>query len=109
MPKIYIIPSNSPNAFATGRNSKHAAVAATQGILELLNKEELEGVIAHEISHIKNRDILISTIAATIAGVISYLAYMAQWGAMFSGNREERGSGNILRLIVLVKVLPGYQ
>lgn len=105
MPKVYIIPSNSPNAFATGRNPKHAAVAATQGILDLLNKEELEGVIAHEISHIKNRDILISTIAATIAGIISYAASMAQWGAMFGGNRDERGS-NVLGLLLIAILTP---
>src|SRR4029079_5827445 len=85
MPKVYIIPSDAPNAFATGRNPKHAAVAATEGILRLLNREELMGVMAHELSHVMNRDILIGTIAATIAGAISMIANMAQWGMMFGG------------------------
>ncbi len=106
MPKVYIVPSNSPNAFATGRSPKHSTVAATQGILDLLNEEELEGVIAHEISHIKNRDILISTIAATIAGVISYIAFMARWAAIFGGMGRDRDSGNILELIVLAILAP---
>ena len=106
MPKLYIIPSNSPNAFATGRNPEHAAVAATQGILDLLNEEELEGVMAHEISHVKNHDILISTIAATIAGVISYLAIMARWGAIFGGFGRNRDSGNILELLILAILAP---
>src|SRR3989338_7511881 len=98
MPKIYTIPSEQANAFATGRNPDHAAIAATEGILSLLNKEELKGVMAHEIAHVKNRDILISTIAGTIAGVISYIATMAQWAAMFGGNRDR---GNFLQLLVL--------
>src|SRR6185295_460083 len=80
MPKVYIIPSEQPNAFATGRNPNHAAVAATEGILRLLTREELEGVMAHELGHVRNRDILIGTIAAAIAGAISMLAHMAQWG-----------------------------
>ncbi len=105
MPKVYIIPSDASNAFATGRNPKHAAVAATQGILNLLNDDELKGVIAHEISHIKNNDILISTIAATIAGVISYVAMMARWTAMFGG-RDREGSNNIVSLLVLTIVTP---
>src|SRR3989344_4801191 len=83
MPKVYIIPTDASNAFATGRSPKHAAVAATNGILNLLNHEELKGVMAHEMAHVKNRDILISTIAGTIAGVISYIATMAQWAAIF--------------------------
>lgn len=78
MPKVYIIPSEQPNAFTTGRNPEHAAVAVTQGIVRILNREELEGVIGHELAHIKNRDILIGTVAATIAGAISMLATMAQ-------------------------------
>ena len=107
MPKVYIIPGNWSNAFATGRNPKHASLAATQGILDLLNDEELKGVIAHEVSHIKNRDILIQSVAATIAGVISYIAMMARWGAMFGGgnNRDRRG-GSGLELIVLAILTP---
>lgn len=107
MPKIYIIPSNNPNAFATGRNPKHSVVACTAGIMELLSKDELKGVIAHEMAHIKNRDILIATIAATIAGVISYVAMVARWGAIFGGfgGRDERG-GNVLQLLVLAIITP---
>jgi heat shock protein HtpX len=107
MPKVYIIPSDSPNAFATGRNPKHAAVAATQGIMKLLSDAELKGVIAHETGHIKNRDILIQTIAATIAGVISYAAFMARWAAIFggAGGRDSRGNGAI-ELIVLAVITP---
>lgn len=92
MPRVYIIPSESPNAFATGRNPEHAAVAATEGILRILTPEELEGVMAHELSHVANRDILISTIAATIAGAISMLANMLQWAAIF-GNRSDDDEG----------------
>ncbi|MBR9683381.1 zinc metalloprotease HtpX [Candidatus Woesearchaeota archaeon] len=107
MPKLYIINNPQSNAFATGRNPKHAAVAVTTGILNLLNHDELNGVLAHEISHIKNRDILISTIAATIAAVISYVAMMARWAAIFGGmgNRDNRGGG-ILELLVLAIVAP---
>ena len=90
MPKVYVIPSDSPNAFATGRNPDHASVAVTQGILGLLNDEELEGVLAHELGHVRNRDILISSIAATLAGAITYLASMARWGMIFGGMRGER-------------------
>ncbi len=95
MPKVYIIPDNSPNAFATGRNPDHAAVAATEGILRLLTPDELEGVMAHELAHVKNRDILISSIAATIAGAISMIGSMLQWGAMFGVGRgdDEDGGG----------------
>lgn len=103
-PKIYIIPTDSPNAFATGRSKSHAAVAVTQGILKLLTKEELKGVLAHELSHIKNKDILISTIAATIAGVISYLAMMARFAAIFGGSRDR--NNNILELIFLAFLAP---
>src|SRR5436853_2519588 len=106
MPKLYVIPSDSPNAFATGRNPQHASVAVTHGILNLLNDEELEGVLAHELGHVGNRDILISSIAATIAGAITYLAHIAQWGMMFGGygGRDDRdrggGFGALLMLIL---------
>src|SRR5438067_3902172 len=96
MPKIYVIPTESPNAFATGRNPAHASVAVTHGILGLLNDEELEGVLAHELGHVRNRDILISSIAATIAGAVTYLAEMARWGMIFGGydrDRDDRGGG----------------
>lgn len=99
MPKIYVIPTESPNAFATGRNPAHASVAVTQGILNLLNDEELEGVLAHELGHVNNRDILISSIAATIAGAITYIA---RFGFFFGGmgDRDERRGGGLLMLIV---------
>ena len=106
MPKVYIIPSDASNAFATGRNPKHAAVAATQGILDLLNDDELKGVIAHEIAHVRNRDILIQSVAATIAGVISYVAFMARWAAIFGGFGRDRDSGNLIQLLVLAIVTP---
>jgi heat shock protein HtpX len=94
MPKIYVIPDDSPNAFATGRNPKHAAVAVTQGILNLLSDEELEGVLAHELGHVRNRDILTSSIAATLAGAITLLAQTARFAAIFGGgNRDGRGRG----------------
>src|ERR1700690_3364125 len=105
MPKVYLIPNDSPNAFATGRNPHHASVAVTQGILGLLNDDELEGVIAHELGHVRNRDILISSIAATLAGAITYLASIAQWGMMFGGyggrSREDRGGGGIAAIIMI--------
>ncbi|MBT4823648.1 zinc metalloprotease HtpX [Candidatus Woesearchaeota archaeon] len=107
MPKVYVIPTMSPNAFATGRDPKHAVVACTQGIMQLLSKDELKGVIAHEVSHIKNRDILIQTVAATIAGVISYLAIMARWGAIFGGlGGRSRDGGNLISLLVLSIITP---
>ncbi len=111
MPRVYIIPSDTPNAFATGRNPEHGAVAVTQGILARLNDDELEGVIAHELGHIKNRDILISTIVATIAGAISSLASMAQWAAIFGGfggrsDDEEGSSSNIFVVLLLAIVAP---
>src|SRR6202163_3328071 len=97
MPKIYVIPSESPNAFATGRNPAHASVAVTHGILGLLNDEELEGVLAHELGHVNNRDILISSVAATIAGAITMLASMGRWAMLFGGmggeDRDRRGGG----------------
>jgi len=106
MPKIYVIPTESPNAFATGRNPSHASVAVTQGILNLLDDEELEGVLAHELGHVRNRDILISSIAATLAGAITILARMAYWGALFGGlggrDREDRGGGGISALFMLI-------
>ncbi len=105
MPKLYIIENDTPNAFATGRNPDYAAVAVTSGIMRILNKDELMGVIGHELSHIQHRDILISTIAATMAGAISILASMARWGAMFGGMRsddeEGGGGGNILVVLVV--------
>lgn len=109
MPKVYIINEDQPNAFATGRNPEHAAVAVTRGIINILSEEELEGVLAHELSHIKNRDILIGTIAATLAGAISYLAQMAQWSAIFgnsSNNDDEESSGGLAGSIVMMIVAP---
>ncbi|MDH3998420.1 MAG: M48 family metalloprotease, partial [Desulfuromonadales bacterium] len=85
MPKVYSLPQPTPNAFATGRNPQHAVVAATEGIMQILSREELKGVMAHEMSHVMNRDILIGSIAATIAGAIAWLAHMAQWSAIFGG------------------------
>lgn len=104
MPKLYIVSSATPNAFATGRGPKHAAVAATTGILELLDKEELRGVLAHEISHVKNKDVLIATIAATLAGVISYVGAMARWSAILGGGSDDR-NGNVLGSVITFIVL----
>ena len=104
MPKVYVIPTESPNAFATGRNPNHASVAVTQGILGLLNDDELEGVLAHELGHVRNRDILISSIAATLAGAITYLAHIAQWGMIFGGyggDRNDRRGGAIGALLMI--------
>jgi len=108
MPKVYLIESETPNAFATGRNPEHAAVAATTGIMRILTREELMGVMAHELTHVRNRDILIGSIAATIAGAITYLAHMAQWAAMFGGgrDRDEEGGGGVIGLIVMAVVAP---
>ncbi|MFQ5736367.1 MAG: zinc metalloprotease HtpX [Thermodesulfobacteriota bacterium] len=106
MPKVYIMDNETPNAFATGRNPDHAAVAVTTGIMKLLEREELEGVIGHELSHILNRDILISTVAATIAGAISYLSYMAYFASLFGGSRDDDRGGNPLVLIAMMIVGP---
>ncbi len=106
MPKVYIIPTDSPNAFATGRNPEHSAVAVTSGILRILSEEELEGVISHEMSHIKNRDILISSIVATVAGAISMLAQMAQFAAIFGGGRDEENRGGGLGLLFMAIIAP---
>jgi heat shock protein HtpX len=106
MPRVYIIPSDASNAFATGRNYKHAAVACTRGILALMKDDELKGVLAHEISHIKNRDILIQTVAATIAGVISYVAMMARYAAIFGGAGRDKENNNIIELLVLGILTP---
>ena len=107
MPKVYLIPNDAPNAFATGRNPNHAAVAATTGILRLLSREELTGVMAHELAHVRNRDILIGTIAATIAGAISLLASMAQWAMIFGGGRsDDDDGGGIVGLIAMMIIAP---
>ena len=105
MPKVYIINQPQPNAFATGRNPAHAAVAVTTGIMSILNSEELEGVLGHELAHIKNRDILIGTVAATVAGAISFLAQMAQWAMIFGGRDDDEG-GNPLVMIIMMIVTP---
>jgi heat shock protein HtpX len=107
MPKVYVMNAPHANAFATGRNPKHAAVAVTTGIMDLLSKDELKGVIAHEISHIKNRDTLIQAVAATIAGVISYVAFMARWAALFGGfGGRDRDGGSGMELLVLAILTP---
>jgi heat shock protein HtpX len=106
MPKVYVIPDMSPNAFATGRNPSHAAVAATEGIMRILSPDELEGVIAHELAHIKHRDILISTIAATIGAAIMTLAHMGQLAAMFGGGRDREGGGNPIALLAMAILAP---
>src|ERR1700690_3554613 len=106
MPKIYVIPTDSPNAFATGRNPKHASVAVTEGILNLLNDEELEGVLAHELGHVKNRDILIGSVAATLAGAITLVARMGYWASLFGGmgdrDDRDRGGGGLVGLLMLI-------
>src|SRR5580693_8148709 len=107
--KLYVVPEEAPNAFATGRNPRHASVAVTQGLLELMDDEELEGVIAHELSHVRNYDILTTSIAATIAGAITYLAHMAQWGMIFGGyggDRDDDREGGGLAAIAMMILAP---
>jgi heat shock protein HtpX len=109
MPRVYIIPSDAPNAFATGRNPQHGAVAVTEGILRMLDTDELAGVLAHELGHIRNRDTLIMTVAATLAGAITMLAHMAQWGAIFGFGRrddEDSGGGGMLGLLAMAILAP---
>lgn len=108
MPRIYLIPSQAPNAFATGRNPAHAVVAVTEGILRILNEEELRGVLAHELAHVQHRDILISSIAATVAGAISMLADMARWSLMFGGGRRDdrEGNGNPVAMLLMLILAP---
>jgi len=105
MPKLYVIPQAAPNAFATGRSPSHASVAATEGLLELMNDDELEGVIAHELSHVRNYDILTTSIAATLAGAITWIARMGRWALIFGGfegNRDRRGGGGLETLLMLI-------
>jgi heat shock protein HtpX len=109
MPKLYMIPQQAPNAFATGRNPSHASVAVTQGLMELMDDEELEGVIAHELSHVRNYDILTSSIAATIAGSITWIAEMGRWGMIFGGmggGREDEREGDGLTAILMLFLAP---
>ena len=107
MPNLYVIPTESPNAFATGRNPQHASVAVTHGILNLLTDEELEGVLAHELGHVNNRDILTSSIAATIAGAITYVAHMGRWAMIFGGmDRDSRDRGGGIGALLMLIVAP---
>jgi heat shock protein HtpX len=109
MPRVYVLPQDTPNAFATGRNPEHAAVAVTDGIRRLLTRRELSAVLGHELAHVQNRDILVSTIAATLAGAISYIAQMAQWAAIFGGGQRDRdgeGGGGVVGLLVMMIVAP---
>jgi len=105
MPRVAVIPTQTPNAFATGRNPKHAVVAVTQGILGILNEDELRGVLAHEVSHVKNRDILVMTVAATIAGAISYLAQIAMWNTLLGGGRSRNSSEGTMIIAVVGMIL----
>jgi heat shock protein HtpX len=107
-PKLYVLPQQSPNAFATGRNPSHSAVAVTAGMLQLMSDDEVQGVVAHELAHIKNRDILIASVAATIAGAIGILASMAKWGAIFGGHggRDDRNGGGLIGLLAMAIVAP---
>jgi heat shock protein HtpX len=106
MPKVFTLPQTTPNAFATGRNPEHAVVAATEGIMKILSRDELKGVMAHEMSHVMHRDILIGSIAATIAGAIAYLAHMAQWAAIFGGFGRDNEDNNPIALIALAIIAP---
>ncbi|MFH1856237.1 MAG: zinc metalloprotease HtpX [Candidatus Omnitrophota bacterium] len=106
MPKLYVIPAQTPNAFATGRNPHHAAIAVTEGILSLLNEDELEGVLAHELAHVKNRDILISSVVATVAGAIFLLANIARYSAIFGGVGGRRRDSNVIGLLIVSIVAP---
>ena len=106
MPRLYLIPEMQPNAFATGRGPSHAAVAVTQGLLQTMDREELKGVLAHELGHVKHRDILISSIAATLAGAVTFIARMAGWALMFGGGRDERGGGGALGGLLFYLVAP---
>lgn len=106
MPKVYIIEQDTPNAFATGRNPQNAVVAVTQGLIRHMNREEIMGVIAHELAHVKNRDILIGSIAATMAGAIMMLASMARWSAIFGGGRDDEGGGGFIGLIIVSILAP---
>jgi heat shock protein HtpX len=107
MPKVYVMDNPTPNAFATGRNPNHSAVAVTTGIMKILNREELEGVISHELTHVKNRDILVGTIAATLVGTITMIARMAGWAAMFGGGgRDSRDRDNVFADLALIIIAP---
>jgi heat shock protein HtpX len=106
MPRVYLIPSEQPNAFATGRNPEHAVVAVTEGIMRILDDDELEGVLAHEVGHVVNRDILISTIAATLAGAITYIAHMAQFAAFFGGRHNDEDAPNPIAALAMAMVAP---
>ncbi|MEW6171704.1 MAG: zinc metalloprotease HtpX [Bacillota bacterium] len=106
MPRLYLTPSMQPNAFATGRNPQHAAVAVTEGLVRLLNKTEIEGVLAHELAHVKNRDTLVATIAASIAGAITFIASIARWGMILGSNRDDDEGNNPLAALVLLIVAP---
>ena len=106
MPRVYLIDEDAPNAFATGRNPEHAAVAATEGIMRILTPEELEGVMAHELTHVINRDILVSTIAATLAGAISMIASMIRWGAIFGSNRDDDEEGGLAGALAMSIIAP---
>lgn len=110
MPRVYVLPDETPNAFATGRNPQHAAIAVTEGIMRVMSEEELEGVLAHELSHVQNRDTLIMAIAATLAGAITYMAHMAQWAMIFGGGRrdsdEDSGGGGVVGGLLMIVLAP---
>ena len=108
MPKVYIIPQAAPNAFATGRNPRHAAVAATEGLLQVMNDDELDGVVAHELGHVRNYDILTASVAATLAGAITWMAYMAQWAMIFGGRSrdDDRGGGGAFTALAMLILAP---